>query len=128
MKKIVEDFLKKKGLYNGPLDWLTDNRFVDNHGCDGYIFNNSEEAIKSILSGDDHQNAVDFVDGACTDDEWIAMLIKAGYSPDSAYYIINNHKWDELVKIIVYRDGPEWFLSTYSGNGYDLPNGMILYY
>lgn len=31
-----------------PYEWLTGNRFVDHHGCDGYVFKN-ERAAGSFL-------------------------------------------------------------------------------
>ena len=124
----VEQFLKKHGLYNSPLEWMSNNCFCDSHGCNGYIFDSENDATNSVLYGEDHQNAIDSVDGAQSDREWINYLIKGGVEPQLAKSIILNQEWDKVVEIIVSKDGPEWFLSDYSGQVYTLPNGKLLYY
>lgn len=125
---MVEDFIKQNNLYNGELEWVTDNYFCDEHGFNGYIFDSEEEAANSVLNGDNHQNAIDLVDGAQTDEEWVSYLINGGVDESTAQQIIANHDWNKVVEIIVQNAGAEWFLSTYSGRIYNLPNGKLLYY
>lgn len=109
-------------------EWLNDTRFVDQHGCDGYIFRNEKDAVNSILYGDGHQNAIDLVDGAQSDEEWVNYLIKGGVDKNVARTVISKQDWDSVVKMIVREDGPEWFLSTYSGQVHNLSDGSLLYY
>ena len=125
---MVEDFIKQNNLYNGEIEWVTDNYFCDEHGFNGSIFDSEEEAANSVLNGDNHQNAIDLVDGAQTDEEWVSYLINGGVDESTAQQIIANHDWDKVVEIIVQNAGAEWFLSTYSGRIYNLPNGKLLYY
>lgn len=124
----VESFLKKNGLYNGPLKWYSDDCFYDSHGCDGYIFDTEDDAVESIINGENHQNAVDYVEGAQTEEEWVDYLIAGGVNPKLAKTIIANQDWDKVVTVILMHDGPEFFLSDYSGKKYKLPNGKLLYY
>lgn len=109
-------------------EWLNDTCFVDQHGCDGHIFRNEEDAVNSVLYGDEHQNAIDAVDGAQSDEEWVDYLIRGGVEPQLAKSIIANQQWDKVVEIIVNKVGPEWFLSGYSGRVHNLNDGSLLYY
>ncbi len=127
-KQMVENFLRERFNINGQIEWLNDNYFMTEDGCNGSIFNNVNEAYESVLSGENHQNAIDYVDGAQSDDDWIDYLINGGVNPEKAKQIIMNGDWNQVVQIILDADGPEWFLSTYSGEVYDLPNGQLLYY
>lgn len=124
----IESFLKEKGLYNAPLEWIDDNYFRDSHGFDGYIFDTEDEAVESIMDGENYQNAVDYVEGAQTDEEWVDYLISGGVNPRLAKTIIANQDWDKVVTTILMHNGPEFFLSSYSGKKYQLPNGKLLYY
>ena len=108
--------------------WYGDDEFIDKHGCNGYIFNDEDEARESVLNGYEHQNAVDYVDGAQTDEEWVNYLVHGGVDRNQAMQIINNGDWDSVVSIIVDVYGPEWFLSTYSGSIHRLSNGQLLYF
>ena len=110
------------------IEWITDTYFETKNGCNGSIFNSEEDAAKSVLSGDDHQNAVDFVEGAMSDEDWKSYLVGAGIGEDEANAIIDNNQWKKLVEIVVDNDGPKFFLSTFSGKVYDLDNGKLLYY
>ncbi len=125
---IVDKFLNDIGWKNGQLEWTSENTFVDAHGFNGYIFDTEEEAEESVLNGDEHQNAIDYVNGAQTDEDWIKYLIKGGVNPSMAERIINNGDWNSVVNIIVDKEGPEFFLSTYSGRVNELPNGKLLYF
>ena len=109
-------------------EWLNDTCFVDQHGCVGHIFRNEEDATNSVLYGDDHQNAIDSVDGAQSDEEWVDYLIKGGVEPHLAESMIANQQWDKVIEIIVSKSGPEWFLSGYSGEVHNLSDGSLLYY
>ena len=109
-------------------EWLNDTCFVDQHNCYGHIFRNEEDAVNSILYGDDHQNAIYAVDGVQSDEEWVDYLIKGGIDKNIARTVISKQDWDSVVKMIVRKDGPEWFLSTYSGEVYNLSDGSLLYY
>ena len=127
-ESIVEAFFRKNGMYNAPLEWITNDRFVDEHGCDGYIFNSEDDAINSILNGDNYQNAIDYVKNAQSPKEWIKYLIDGGVDKNEAYSMISNQDWDSVIEEIIDKVGPEWFLSGYSGDVYNLPNGKLLYY
>lgn len=123
----VENFVNKFS-HGHTIEWLSNNYFVDNHGYSGSIFRNEAEAEESILHGEDHQNAIDCVNGAMGDEEWIKYLIGGGVDDNIASRIIRKHNWDKVVEIIVSTDGPEWFLSTYSGYVHRLSDGSLLYY
>ena len=127
-KALAINKLGELGADVDGIEWITDTYFVTKNGCNGSIFNSEEDAAKSVLSGDDHQNAVDLVEGAMGDDEWKSYLVGAGVGEDEANAIIDNNQWEKLVKIVVDNDGPKFFLSTFSGEVYDLDNGKLLYY
>lgn len=122
----VEEIVSSMG--SSIEEWYTDDNFIDIHGCAGYIFDNTEDAINAVLNGFEHQHAIDYVDGAQSDKEWIQYLIKGGVNKSTAVQVIKNHDWEQVVRIIVDKDGPEWFLSQYSGGVHSLSNGQVLYY
>lgn len=122
----VEDIVSSMG--SNIEDWVNDHNFYDTHGFNGYIFNSEEEAVDAVLNGDEHQNAIDYIDGAQSEDEWVKYLIDGGVDADYANEIVENQDWDAIIKIIVDSDGPEWFLSDYSGKVHNLSNGQLLYY
>lgn len=129
VKSEVEQFVQEFSNGHQIEQWLSDNRFVDDHGFDGYIFNDEMEAEESILNGENHQNAIDYVDGATTEEEWIQMLDK--HSKAGTQYVTNivrQGQWDKVVELILQIDGPAFFLAPYSGKTHDLSNGQILYY
>lgn len=117
-----------KGFGRTVYEWLNDTSFVDTHGFDGEVFDTYEDAEASVLSGDNHQNALDFVSGAMSDEDWINFLKASGVPEENAEEIVNQERWEEVVKIIVAQNGPSWFLSTYSGTYTLLENGKLLYY
>jgi len=41
---------------------------------------------------------------------------------------VNQERWNDIVEVIVAQNGPNWFLSTYSGTCTILENGKLLYY
>ena len=127
-KSIVEAFLEENEMYNAPIEWITNNKFVDAHGCDGYIFNSEDDAINSLMNGDNYQNAIDYVNTSQSEEEWVRYLINGGVKPQIANSIIQNQDWDKVIEIIIDTVGPEWFLSQYSGEVHELPNGKLLYY
>ncbi|MBR4623979.1 MAG: hypothetical protein IKO56_00410 [Alphaproteobacteria bacterium] len=127
-KALVINKLGELGADVDGIEWITDTYFETKNGCNGSIFNSEEDAAKSVLSGDDHQNAVDFVEGAMSDEDWKSYLVGAGIGEDEANAIIDNNQWKKLVEIVVDNDGPKFFLSTFSGKVYDLDNGKLLYY
>lgn len=129
IKSEVEQFVREFSNGHQIEQWLSDNRFVDDHGFDGYIFNDEMEAEESILNGENHQNAIDYVDGATTEEEWIQILDK--HSKAGTQYvrnIVEQGQWDKVVELILQIDGPAFFLAPYSGKTHDLSNGQILYY
>ena len=109
-------------------EWVSPTSFIDEHGCDGYIFKSNKAAVNSILYGENKQNALDYVSGALTDEDWIQYLINGGVDEKIAKKIIKDHNWYKVVKIIVETSGPEWFLANYSGKIHFLNNGSLLYY
>lgn len=126
VKQEVENIVHEMG--SEIEQWVTPNRFFDKHGCDGSIFNSEEDAKYAVLSGDDHQNAIDYVNTAQSPKEWVDYLVAGGVDREKAINIIRNNDWDSVINIIVNSDGPEWFLSGYSGQVHQLSNGQILYY
>lgn len=126
VKAEVEAIVEKMGSHIE--EWVSDNRFYDVHGCDGSIYNSEEEAEEDILNGSEHQNAVDYVEGAMTEEDWIDYLDKCGFDRNQAGDIIRSGAWGKLVEIIVGNEGPQFFLAQYSGKVHDLSNGMVLYY
>ena len=128
-KEMVESFIKQKfGNDCLPLDWLNEHYFSDNHGCSGSVCVDENDAYNRVLNGEEHQNAVDYVEGAQTDDEWIDQMLNAGVTRRVAESIIKNKKWDKLVELILEKNGPQYFLSGYSGEVYQLDDGLLLYY
>ena len=127
-KALVLNKLGEIGADVDGIEWITDTYFATKNGCNGSIFDSEEDAAKSVLSGDDHQNAVDLVEGAMSDEDWKSYLVGAGVGEDEANAIIDNNQWEKLVEIVVDNDGPKFFLSTFSGEVYDLDNGKLLYY
>lgn len=129
IKSEVEAFVREFSNGHQIEQWLSENSFVDDHGFDGHIFNDEMEAEESILNGENLQNAIDYVDGATTEEEWIQMLDK--HSKAGTQYvrnIVEQGQWDKVVELILQIDGPEFFLAPYSGKTHDLSNGQILYY
>ncbi|MDO4511365.1 MAG: hypothetical protein Q4B68_06075 [Bacteroidales bacterium] len=126
VRQEVEGIVTKMG--SSIDEWVSENKFIDTHGCYGYIFLTEEEAYNSVLYGQEHQYAIDNVDGAQSDEEWIEYLIHGGVPAKKAKQIIDQQNWDEVVRIIVNACGPEWFLADYSGEVYSLSDGSILYY
>lgn len=126
VKSEVEAIVEKMGSHIE--EWVSENRFFDNHNCDGSVYNSEEEAIEDILNGSEHQNAVDYVEGAMTEEDWIRYLDSCGYNKQQAEDIIYSGAWGKLVEILIGNEGPEFFLATYSGKAHDLSNGKVLYY
>lgn len=108
-KKEIEEFIFSR--YERKITWITDRRFRDEHGFDGYVFNSRAAAVKSVVEGDDHQNALDYVRGAMTEDEWERYLIRGGVDESKAHDLVQQGKWDDIISIIVDTEGPEWFLA-----------------
>lgn len=130
VKNMVENFLKSRNMYDPPLEWYGNNSFVDRHGFEGHIYSSIEDAYNDIVSpdGNEHQNAIDSLDGAQSEEDWIDYLIHGGVDPNKARKVIMSHDWDAVIKIIIKASGPEWFLSSYSGEVYDLDDGSLLFY
>lgn len=121
----VENFVNgfsKHDVY----EWITPNRFVDNHGFDGSIFK-SECAANRYVLGIGLQNAMDYCNGACSDEDWISIL--SNYvSERVAKNAIKKGNWEKVVRIMLKGEGASFFLSDYSGRIHDLENGDLLYY
>ena len=123
--------LEECGIDTSCIIWTTDHTFYnENDGSDGCIYRSEEEARKSILrpNGEHYQIAIDCVNGAQSDDEWVDYLENGGVKRKTAEKIISSQNWKKVVEIIVKSDGGEWFLSSYSGDVYELSNGYFLYY
>jgi len=127
-KRMVELFLKKNNILDPPIEWVNDHEFCGASNCHGYIYDSEEDAYNSIVNGENKRYAIDFVESAQSDDEWVDYLIRGGVNARKAKALVKNGLWDKIVKIIVDADGPRWFLSEYSGKVYTLPNGKLLYY
>ena len=122
----VEAIVEKMGSHIEG--WFSEHRFCDDHGFVGSIYNSEEEAEEDILNGDEHQNAIDDVENAMTEEDWVDYLEHCGYNIQQAGDIIRSGAWGKLVEIIVGNEGPQFFLAQYSGKVHDLSNGMVLYY
>lgn len=122
----VEAIVEKMGSHIEG--WFSEHRFCDDHGFVGSIYNSEEEAEEDILNGDEHQNAIDDVEVAMTEEDWVDYLEHCGYNIQQAKDIIYSGAWGKLVEIIVGNEGPQFFLATYSGKVHSLSNGMVLYY
>lgn len=125
-QKLAEAVVKSFG--ETVYEWINDTSFVDTHGFDGSIFDTYEDAEASVLHGDDHQNALDCVEGAMSDNDWISFLIASGVPEKEAIDIVNQERWNDIVEVIVAQNGPSWFLSPYSGTCTILEDGKLLYY
>lgn len=111
-----------------PYEWLTGNRFVDHHGCDGYVFKNERAARRYILS-DLHEFGSD-CESAMTDEDWISVLSAGGMRQGNARRIVSTGRWDKVARRMLDTNGPEYFLSTYSGQvaWLDDDDCSLLYY
>lgn len=96
-----------------PYEWLTSNRFVDHHGCDGYIFKNERAARRYVL-GDIHEKGFE-CESACSDDDWINILQGIGMSKRYARETVEKGRWEKVARRMLDAYGPSYFLSTYSG-------------
>lgn len=126
IRQEVEDIVRKMG--SKITEWYGVKYFQTESGCDGFIFASKDEAKDCVLNGDEHQNALDLVNEMMTDEDWIGCLTGVGVNPNEARRIIQNQDWEEVVRIIVKVDGPEWFLSSYSGEIHSLSDGSLLYF
>ena len=111
-----------------PTEWITPSRFVDGHGCDGYIFKSEQAARRYILKhlyefGSDCESAM-------TDEDWISVLSAGGMRQGNARRIVSTGRWDKVARRILDTNGPEHFLSTYSGQvaWLDDEDMSLLYY
>lgn len=109
-----------------PYDWLTHNRFVDHHGCDGYIFKSWQAARRYIL-GDIHEEGIR-CESMCSDGVWIDLLIGTGMTKRWAEWTVRNKRWEKVARRMLDCYGPSFFLSTYSGSVAVLSDGSLLYY
>lgn len=112
------------------IEWYDDEYgyFKTKDGNEGFVFDSIDDAKDCVLNGDEHQHALDFVEGALTEDGWVDYLKDTGVDQVEAIRVIQNQDWEELLRIIVNAFGPEWFLSSYRGEVYGLSNGSLLYY
>ncbi len=127
IKSEVEQFVREFSNGNEVAEWFDDKSFCDDHGFNGSIFNSEDEADNYVLT-DGLQNAIDSVNGAQTEEDWISYLINGGVDEGTAEQLINNGNWEGVVKIILDKEGAPFFLSTYSGRIHDLSDGSLLYY
>ena len=107
-------------------EWHCDNNFCDVCGFGGYIFK-SEYAANRYVLGIGLQCAMDYCNGACSDEEWIGILSKY-VSKRVAKNAIKKGNWEKVVRIMLKGEGAAFFLSDYSGKIHDLENGELLYY
>lgn len=126
IKQEVEEYVHAMG--SQIEQWLCDYVFVDKHGCNGFIYDNEEEAKQSVLNGEEHQNAMDYVKDAQSPEDWIGYLVEGGVDENQAINMVRNEDWNGIVNVIVDKEGPEWFLSQYSGQVHELTNGQLLYF
>lgn len=109
-----------------PYEWLTVNRFVDYHGCDGYVFKNKRAARRYVL-GDIHEKASE-CQSACSDEDWINILQGIGMSKRGARETVEKGRWEKVARRMLDYYGPSYFLSTYSGQVALLNDCSLLYY
>lgn len=125
-KALVINKLGELGANTDNIKWINDTCFITKDGNNGCVFDNEIDAEKSVLTGENHKKALEFVKNS--DMVWKIYLQEAGFSSKEAKQIIDNEQWDELVEIILNYDGPEFFLSTFSGMSHSLDNDKVLYY
>lgn len=129
LAQIETEALVKKLNKRADIQWVTPTYAVDEEsGCNIYIFDSEEDAYDYIVSGDGNQNAIDYVESAQTDEDWIKYLINGGVDAEEATDVITNQDWQRVVEIIIDAEGPEWFLSSYSGYCYHIETGKTIYY
>ena len=109
-----------------PYEWLTSNRFVDYHGADGYIFKSIQAARRYVLS-DIHEFGI-LCQSACSDKDWIEMLVGIGMRRHNARRMVKDGRWDRVARRMLNYYGPSYFLSTYSGSVAVLSDESLLYY
>ena len=110
-----------------PEEWHTDQNFTDGHGCEGYIFKSERAAVRYVY-GTGLQNAIDYCEGACSEENWINILIGQGFTKRQASKAVNTGNWKKVVKMMTQTQGPRFFLSDYSGQINSLSDGSLLYY
>lgn len=125
-KILVLNKLVELGANTDGIEWITDTYFVTKDGKNGSVFDSEIDAEKSVLTGENHKKALEFV--KTSNMHWNFYLEEAGFSRKEAKQIIDGKQWEELVEIIINMDGPEFFLSTFSREVYSLDNGKVLYY
>lgn len=109
-----------------PYEWLTDNRFVDHHGCDGYIFKSELGARRYILS--DIYEFGSLCESAMSDEDWISMLVAMDMRECNARRIVKSGQWEKVARKMLDYCGPSHFLSTYSGQVAIMSDCSLLYY
>lgn len=125
IQREVERYIKD--TYNQkPYEWLADNRFVDHHGCDGYIFPDGDAAHKYLM--DDLHELGSNYESACSDEDWVSLLVGIGFTKRRATNVVKKGEWETVAKEMIDYYGPSFELSTYSGKIHTLSNGYLLYY
>ena len=125
-KQEVEEYVADNG---GEIqEWLSDNYFYDTHGCNGSIFGSEDEAEESIMKGEDHQNALDMLDGLIDDDEMVKFLRSCGVDILHAKRMVKYDMREDMIEPILNACGAKFFLSGYSGEVHELSDGTLLYY
>lgn len=114
-------------FHTTPVEWHTDQNFSDGHGCDGYIFKSERAAVRYIY-GTGLQICMDYCEGACTEEDWINILTKEGFTKKQASKAVNSGNWKKVVKMLTQTQGPRFFLSEYSGQINALSDGSLLFY
>ena len=125
--KIEVENILKESFKTSIEEWHTDYNFTDCHNCEGYIFKSELAAIRYIY-GIGFQQFKDFCNGACTDEDWINILVGNGISKRKAKRVIENGDWGEVVHLMTKTEGAHFFLSEYSGRITELSDNRYLFY
>ena len=110
-----------------PTEWHTRGNFTDCHGCDGWIFK-SEKAATRYIYGDGLQIFMDYCNGACTEEDWLNILMASGFKKSTVKKVLHEGDWKKVVRMMTQTAGPRFFLSQYSGQVNTLSDGSLLYY
>lgn len=117
---IAENFNQK------PYEWHTSYHFVDEGGCEGYIFKNERAARRHVLCYI-HEYGSE-CESASPDETWIDMMVGTGMTQRGATNLIKRGDWENVARRMLNACGASYFLSTYSGQVNELSDGSLLYY
>ena len=91
LQEEVTNFLAEH-FQTEPVEWTSRNNFFDGHGCDGFIFK-SERAATRYIYGDGLQIFMDYCNGACTEEDWLNILMASGFKKSTVKKVLHEGDW-----------------------------------